>query len=580
MAQNTDLIREKLDVAEFIKQYVVLTPAGKNLRGICPFHKEKSPSFVVSPDRQIWHCFGCGAGGDIFGFLMRFENIEFVEALKILAERAGISIAQIGNSDQKKYDTLYEINRVAKDFFKASLSEDLGRPTMNYLLERGLKNETISEFEIGLALPTNDALTRHLTKMGFSVADVEQAGIAFKTDRGTYWDRFRNRIMFPLYNHFGKVIGFTGRVMPGNESADIGKYVNSPETPIYNKSKVLYGFFRTKNDIRSENSVVVVEGQMDFLMAYQDGIKNLVATSGTALTPDHLKTVRRLAENIILSFDNDSAGRSAAERTIDLAEANDFNVKVILAAPGSGKDPADIVREHPGTFKNLVTGAVSAMEYYFDFYGVSKQQPIAERKKSVRDALLKIKVISSPVEKQHWLGELALRAGFSEAVLTAEMNALQTATPVVRNKDENSSVSASQDGTMAVIPSGLVDRLTQRLLSLILLDESLGAEISAEKDLIPSQYQPILNHLLTNPKGTLSEDIAPMVNMLYLQTSLGDESKIKNEWKEVLVRLRSLRKNDQKKDLQERIRRAEQEKDEVLLQKLLGEYSRLTRTAE
>ena len=530
MNQNTDLIKEKIDVAEFIRQYVQLTPAGKNLRGLCPFHKEKSPSFVVSPDRQIWHCFGCGAGGDIFGFLMKFENIEFIEALKILAERAGISIAQVGRQDQKKYDALYEINRIAKDFFKASLREDLGRPALKYLLERGLSKETIDEFELGLALPTSDALTRHLTKMGFSVQDVERAGISFKTERGTYWDRFRNRIMFPLYNHFGKVIGFTGRVMPGNESADVGKYVNSPETPVYNKSKVLYGFFKTKNDIRTVNSAVVVEGQMDFLMAYQDGIKNLVATSGTALTPEHLKTMRRLAENVILSFDNDSAGRAAAERTIDFAEANDFNVKVILPPQGSAKDPADVVRETPGKFKTLVESAVPAMEYYFDFYGVSKHQAIADRKKSVRQALGKIKVIASPVEQQHWLSELSLRTNLSEAVLSAEMATIKMGSATITKIEGDPAMVADPIRE----PLNRTDIIVHRLLSLLLLDAELSKQISAERQLIPARYMPILDHILNSPKAAPPEDIAPMVNMLYLQTSLGDSSKAGLEWQELL----------------------------------------------
>ncbi len=284
MSDTTELIKGKIDIVEFIRSYVALAPAGKNLKGLCPFHKEKTPSFIVSPDRQVWHCFGCGAGGDVIGFLMRYENLEFLEALKVLADKVGVSIRLSGSSDQKKYEVLFEINRVAKDFFVATLNEDMGRPALQYLLDRGLKKETIDEFEIGLAGPNSDALVRHLTKAGYSVTDIERAGLSIKTERGTYWDRFRGRIMFPLVNHFGKVIGFTGRVMPGAESEKVGKYVNSPETPIFNKSKLLFGFFKTKNAIREADMAVLVEGQMDFLMTYQDGIKNVVATSGTALT--------------------------------------------------------------------------------------------------------------------------------------------------------------------------------------------------------------------------------------------------------------------------------------------------------
>jgi DNA primase len=568
MAENTDLIKEKIPVANLVKQYVELRPAGKNLKGLCPFHGEKSPSFMVSPDRGIWHCFGCGKGGDIFGFLMQYENIEFIEALKVLADQAGVTLQNIGSADQKKYDVLYEINRIGKDYFKSSLFEPAGAPALKYLRERGLKDETIAEFELGVALPGNDSLMRHLTKMGYSVNDIERAGLAFKTERGTYWDRFRNRIMFPLHNHFGKVIGFTGRVMPGNESQDVGKYVNSPETAIFNKSKLLFGFFKSKNAVREQNTAVLVEGQMDFLMAYQDGIKNLVATSGTALTMDHLKLIRRLAENLVLSFDNDSAGKAAAERTIDLAQANDLNTKVIIFDDPALKDPADIARAKPGHFAQLIKKAVPAMEYYMSYYGIGHNQEIAAKKKAVRQMLTKIKAIASPVEQQHWLTEVAGRSGMPEPVLSAEMAMLKVeavAGPQVKSDTTT---------TIAQPMTGRAETIIYRLLSLVVRDPATAAAVKVQRQLLPAAYQPILDALLAGTAQQIPPELSGVVNLIYLQSGFEPAP---GEAEVLLKRLKQEGFTEDKRRIQEQIRAAERSHDEALLAKLLEEYKNLTK---
>lgn len=567
MAENTDLIKEKVSIVDLVKQYVDLKPAGKNLKGLCPFHKEKTGSFMVSPDRQIWHCFGCGAGGDIFGFLMRYENIEFIEALKVLADRAGVTLQRVGSGDQKKYDVLYEINRIAKDYFKSSLHEPAGAPALTYLKERGLTDATIAEFEIGLAHPASDALLRHLTKMGYTVGDIERAGLAFKTERGTYWDRFRGRIMFPLHNHFGKVIGFTGRVLPGNESADVGKYVNSPETAIFNKSKLLFGFFKSKNAVREANTAVLVEGQMDFLMAYQDGVKNLVATSGTALTSDHLKLIRRLAENLVLSFDNDSAGKAAAERTIDLAQANDFNVRVILFDDPQLKDPADIARAQPGHFATLITQAVPAMEYYFSYYGVTNSTDIAARKKAIRQILTKIKMVASPVEQQHWLNELSGRSGVPLTALAAEMALLKV------DAVAGAVVQSTPEQHLQPAASSRLDVIIQRLLSLAVRETATARLVTERRQLLPAAYQPVLDIVLAGSAAQISPEYAPLVNYIYLQSGFDPAA---GEAETLLARLAGEGLTEQKKQLQDRIRAAERAKDDQLLTSLLKEYKDLT----
>ena len=408
-------IKDRLDIADFIRSYITLLPAGKNFKAVCPFHKEKTPSFIVSPDRQTWHCFGsCSEGGDIIKFLMKYENLEFYEALKILAEKAGIELKKTNPLEHRQFGILYDINEVAKNFFAGQLESESSAEAMKYLLDRGLKKETIEEFELGFSNNDFDPLTRHLIKAGFAIQDIERAGLNFKNDRGSYVDRFRGRIIFPIYNHFGKVVAFTGRVLPKYERPEFGKYVNSPETMIFSKSKVLYGFHKSKEHIRALKSAVLVEGQMDFLMAYQDGVKNIVASSGTALTESHLKSLSRIAEQLVFCFDSDEAGFNAAERAIDLAAANDFAAK-ILTLKGY-KDPAEAVQKSPGKFSELVADAKHAMEFYFSRY-MGENEDIGGLKKNLRVILGKIKNLVSPIERSHWLKELSLLAKIEERVL-------------------------------------------------------------------------------------------------------------------------------------------------------------------
>lgn len=425
MSDITQDIKDKLDIVEVIRSYITVLPAGRNFKANCPFHKEKTPSFMISPERRSWHCFGgCNEGGDVISFVMKYENVEFYDALKMLAERAGIDPSRLsrGASEYKKYEALYAINAAAKDFFTASMAPEVRQ----YCAERGLTRETVAEFELGFASLASDALLRALAAQGFAPRDIEQAGLIVRTDRGTYWDRFRGRLMFPLYNYTGRVVGFTGRVLPSTPNADqTGKYVNSPETPIFSKSKVLYGFHKAKGAIRDANAAVLVEGQMDFLMMYQSGIQNAVAVSGTALTHEHLKTIRRLADRLLVCFDNDEAGQRAIERSIDLGLQADFSVGII-ALPQ--KDPADMVRENPRVMAELIAAAKPVRAFYFERYlGSAVHADSDAFKKGVRALLMKIKTIGSPVEQAGWIKELMAKTGIGEHTLSKEMEQLAEA---------------------------------------------------------------------------------------------------------------------------------------------------------
>jgi DNA primase len=432
-SSTTELIKSKLDIVDFLRGYLTLQPAGKNFKALCPFHHEKSASFSISPERQRFHCFGCGADGDIFGFVMKYENMEFGEALRMLAEKAGVELKHENPAEYRFTGLLYDLNDQAKDFYKKQLG---AAPIVKqYLAERGLTPATIQEFELGWAPNEPEALSMHLLNGGAAPQDLLAAGLSIKTERGMMLDRFRGRIMFPIHNHLGKVVGFTGRILPQFDTSNdpkatyvTAKYVNSPETPIFQKSKLLYEFWKSKDAIREAKAAVLVEGQMDFLMSYQSGVKNVIASSGTALTADHLRSVRRLADEIILCFDSDVAGSDAAERAIDLAEANDFAVKV--ATYRGFKDAAEAAKADPANVARTVLAAVSAPLFYFEKFlppvlaGAPSSDPAALTSRDglnkLRTVLLKLRNIASPVERDFWLKELAKRTGVDEATLKAE----------------------------------------------------------------------------------------------------------------------------------------------------------------
>ncbi|MDP2705614.1 MAG: DNA primase, partial [bacterium] len=350
MTNEVELIKQKLNLAEFIRDYVTLHPAGRNFKALCPFHQEKTPSFIVSPEKQLWRCFGsCGEGGDIIKFLMRYENIDFVEALKILAEKAGIELQNSHSPQQREVNVLYDLHEKARDFFRESLSRR--SDVSDYLVkDRGLLPATIEEFSLGFA-PGGDYLMTHLVKAGYDINDIVKAGLASKNTRGLYRDRFDNRVIFPIFNHFGRPVAFTGRILPAVAESFHGdfippKYLNSPESLIFNKSKILYGFHKSKNEIARSQQIFLVEGQMDFLMSWQAGIKTAAAVSGSALSEHHLQAIRRLADTIFLNFDKDDAGVKALERSLELLGGFDFNIKVVDL--GNFKDPAEAVKADSG----------------------------------------------------------------------------------------------------------------------------------------------------------------------------------------------------------------------------------------
>lgn len=364
MAIPEDIINEikyRNDIETVMAPYVTLKRRGKNLVGLCPFHNEKTPSFTVYPENGSFYCFGCGVGGDVFSFVKLVENLDYIEAVKLLAERSGIALPQDGYDDsmQKLKNNIFEINRETARFYHTYLMSPDGRWALDYLLGRGLSAATIKHFGLGAAPDGWDTLIKHLRSKGFEIPDMLQANVIGKSSRGNYYDRFRRRVMFPIINIRGKVIGFSGRAMPGEDKAG-GKYVNTADTRVYKKSENLFAMNFAKN--YCDERVILVEGNMDVISLHQAGFKNTVAALGTSFTEEQAKLLSRYTKEVVLIMDSDAAGQKAVRRSSEILSKTGLNIRVVVIP--DGKDPDEYIKKHGAArFKALLEGAVSEIEY-------------------------------------------------------------------------------------------------------------------------------------------------------------------------------------------------------------------------
>lgn len=354
-------IKYRNDIETVISQYSVLKRRGKNLVGLCPFHSEKTPSFTVYPENGSFYCFGCGVGGDVITFTGLIENLDYVESIKLLAERSNIQLPQDGydNSFQKVKNTVYDINRETARFFHNYLMSDEGKWALEYYQKRGLSLKTIKHFGLGAAPDSWDALINHLKSKGFTISDMVTANVVGVSQRGSYYDRFRKRAMFPIINIRGNIVGFSGRAMPGDDKQG-GKYVNTADTPVYKKSENLFGINYAKNFCSEQ--MILVEGNMDVISLHQAGFENVVAPLGTAFTTEQANLIARYTKEIVLMLDADAAGQKAIRRAEEILRNTGLTVRVVSIP--NGKDPDEYIKtQGPERFKALLEGAVSNMEY-------------------------------------------------------------------------------------------------------------------------------------------------------------------------------------------------------------------------
>lgn len=442
MSTTVEQIKSRLSISDVIGSYITLEKSGANFKAKCPFHNEKTPSFFISPERNSYFCFGCGAKGDIFSFVEQFESLDFVGALKVLAERAGVPLEDFKKRDGEKDESerVFAANEEACVFFQKNLSES--KEALLYLKNRGLAIEMVRNWRIGFALNEWRALKDHLLKKGFSEKEILKAGLIKEGDKGSY-DRFRARIMFPIFDSSGRVIAFSGRILVEKKSADgevsEAKYLNSPETPIFNKSKTLYGLQKAKYSIKEKGFVILVEGQLDLLLSHQAGFANTVASSGTSLSEGHVETLKRYASSVVIAYDSDEAGQNASLRAWQLALAGGLDVKVVLIS--GGKDPADIIKENGEMWKKALEGAQHVVDYYLT---VLKAKDEVAREKLLSNTLLPlICAIESSSGKSKYITKLSFETGIPEKKLWEDLAKIEV---VVSVEDESKQIKkVSQD---------------------------------------------------------------------------------------------------------------------------------------
>jgi DNA primase len=453
----TEEIKARLDLAEYIGKQVPLKRAGRTMKALCPFHTEKTPSFVVFPHTQTWHCFGCGEGGDIFNYVMKLENVDFSEALRMLAREAGVTLRQPTEEEvsaARERDRLQAIvAEAAKVYHQWLVRGEEGARAREYLKRRQIESSTAERFQLGYAPARWDALLNYLSARGFKPSDLEKAGLVMARDGGGYYDRFRDRLLFPIRDPQGTAIGFGGRALDDSTQP---KYLNSPQTPLFDKGRVLYGLDLAKDAIRSANEVVIVEGYMDVLTAHQRGMTNVIASMGTALTKNQFRQLKRLTRNLVFALDADQAGAKATQRGLELArEAMDQRSVPVLTSRGlvrqeyevdadirvlvlpEGLDPDDLIKQQPEAWEKRVRDALPVVDYLF-FSATQDYDPNSPKEKSrlTKELLPVVADILDPVQRAHYLQRLAGLVHVDEEVLRQELARTQRRHPEHRKRED------------------------------------------------------------------------------------------------------------------------------------------------
>ncbi len=427
-----DDVKQKTDIVEVVSQYITLKKSGRNLSAPCPFHSERNPSFFVYPEKQSWHCFGaCNTGGDVLSFVMKKENMDFGEALRFLAARAGIEMPTRVQPDSRKdeKDRIFRINSAAALYFhNLLLNSPAAENARKYLQERGLNEKTVSDFQLGYALNSWEALKEHLEKE-FTGAEILEAGLLVESDDGTTHDRFRNRLIFTICDSRGRITGFGARVLDDS----LPKYVNSPQTAVFDKSGTLYGINLAAQAIRQKDQAVMVEGYMDVITAHQNGVNNVVASMGTAVTERQVNDLKKLSKNIVLALDADTAGEEAMLRCVDYENSLDIELKVVVLP--EGQDPDNVIKEDVGKWNELLDKALPVMDYIFNVVNAGLDLTRASGKREAVERIgPHIVAIPNPVRRAHYMQKLARMVGIEERAVEATLRGARSPAPAGKSK--------------------------------------------------------------------------------------------------------------------------------------------------
>jgi DNA primase len=583
-------IKQRISIVDVVQEYLPLKKAGTNWKGLCPFHGEKSPSFMVSEDRMIFHCFGCGEGGDIFTFLQKMEGYEFPEVLKLLADRAGVQLPHRDPRVAHERNLLSEILSISSRYYVKVLAESPQAETARqYAAKRGLKPETMRDFGIGFAPDGWETLTGFLSKRGYKDDDIVNAGLAIRSANGRgIYDRFRKRVMFTITNAHGQVIGFTGRLLPEDEKKPDagGKYVNTPESAVYHKGSVLFGLGLAKHEIKKLDLAVLVEGNMDVVSSHQAGVRNVVAASGTALTDDQLRLLARYTQHLSVAFDADSAGANAAKKSIIAALRNGFFVKVISIPEGAGKDPDDCVRKDPELWKKAIAEASDIMDFLLFSARNRHDLRSAEGKKNATEEILPvIAQVADPITQAHYLKMVSEAISLPEEVLRAKFAAFGS--KAARPGETRAAVSSATvpKQANAVSPLSRQRMLAERILAIYLvhkevrkaIEELLKPEYLGDSDLKDlyawalSAYNRADNDSPA-PRETRASELA---KILPLKLDVEPAANVQEETLAILNNLASLRRQAERERLEAEMREAEKVGDIARIEQISKMFKEL-----
>lgn len=574
MSSSVDQIKSRIDIVTLVSSYIPLERAGGNYKGKCPFHNEKTPSFFVSPDRGSYYCFGCHAKGDIFTFVQEFEGIDFIGSLKMLAERAGVTLERYDEQNKSEKETLMSVMEQAVFFYQKKLSEHA--PAREYLKSRAVSDATITDFRIGYAPAEWRELREYLLGKGVSDADMLKAGLvkqASKDGRETVYDTFRGRIMFPIADSSGRVVAFSGRILIPDDKSP--KYLNSPETEIFNKSEILFGLDKAKKDIRVKDYSILVEGQMDLIMLHQAGIGNTVASSGTALSSEHLVKLRRLSSRLIMAYDGDSAGFAATDRSAKLALSLGMELKI--AEMPTGKDPADLASIDVKDLAKRLADAKHIIDFYTDSLlarGLDRRDLGQEIKVHV---LPYVAILSSSIERAHFIKNIATKAFIKEEALW----------------DDLKHVSVSDTRPQEVHSSGVhekvkkQDMLERKAIGIVWWRRECAEkniEISPQTE---TKVDAALDHLALEKRvkeimkeryDELSRELESEKEELLFETEsyYNNSTTISREIQEIISGLEEEYLKKTLMDAMEKLQKAEQLRDSALVLQLLEECQRIS----
>jgi len=579
-------ILSRVDIVELVSGYIPLKRAGRNFKANCPFHHEKTPSFMVSADKQIYHCFGCGAGGNAFSFLMQYERLEFLEAVEAMAKKTGVTLPQ---NQRQSSDTaslitqLYKVNELAASFYSGNLNASPGFPARDYLIKRGIKEESIKLFKLGLASDKWDSLMNYLRSKGISLSLLEKAGLILAKGGGGYYDRFRNRLIFPIFDIKSRPLAFGARLLPQGalsqaETAS-AKYINSPETPIYIKGRNLYGLNVSKDAIRENDSAIVVEGYLDFLVPFQEGVKNIVASLGTALTLEQARLLKRYTHNVVMVYDPDDAGQMATLRTLDVFIEEDMNVRVVSLPQGF--DPDLFVRqEGVAAFREKIEKSQNLFDYKMMILRARYDIKEAEGKAGIASEMLPtINRFKNAILKAEYIKRLAAELNTEEQNILQELKKVKTQRPYVSlNADVPKKIGSISPAEKLLIKLMLEEDDIIRHIREVLEPADFQNEITSR--IVSIMFDLAGQGKRIEPRSLINYFGEETVSQLICESTLLPEVSSQNRDRIVddcVTRLKSEKLRIKKQDLHEQIKTAQNSGDDAKLHLLIEEFNNLTK---